>query len=196
MFNSNRMKYLLLLFNTVLIFLFISCQNKPVMTIYSSTKKNTAAKLNAPKIYVLQQIADNADFNYSKLEDLDASIHEVHSKNQMQIFEPISGSYRYYQFLSSFIGQAYSDIGPPLFQEFHDVLIVKTDRSNTIIDAYQYTLEWAEPPHQYDLYKSSAQNITLVNDLSISKLKFKRTYNWRKEDDELLEGGEIQLKQE
>ncbi len=196
MFNSNRMKYLILLFNTVLIFLFISCQNKPVKTIYSSTKKVGATKLNAPKIYVLQQIADNADFDYSKLEDLDASIHEVHYKNQMQIFEPVCGAYRYYQFLSSFIGMAYNDVGPPLFKEFHDVLIVKTDRSNTIIDAYQYTLEWAEPPCQYDLYKSSTKNIALVKDLSISKLKFKRTYNWRKEDDELLEGGKIQLKQE
>ena len=190
------MKFLTLLYITTSLTVFFSCQNKPVKTIYSSTQKVTATKLNAPKIYVLQQIADNADFDYSKLEDLDASIHEVHSKNRIQIFEPVIGAYRYYQFLSSYIGQAYNDVGQPLFKEFHDVLIVKTDRSNTIIDAYQYTLEWAEPPHQYDLYKSSAQNITLVNDLSISKLKFKRTYNWRKEDDELLEGGEIQLKQE
>ncbi|MEC4049831.1 hypothetical protein OX284_010360 [Flavobacterium sp. SUN046] len=190
------MKYFTILFITTSLTLFVSCQNKLVKTIYTSTKKVTATKLNASKIYVLQQITDNADFDYSKLEDLDASIHDVHSKNLMPIFEPVSGTYRYYQFLSSFIGQAYNDVGPPLFQEFHDVLIVKTDRSNTIIDAYQYTLEWAEPPYQYDLYKSSAQNIPLVDDLSLSKLKFKRTYNWRKEDDELLEGGEIQLKRE
>ncbi|MCO5260776.1 MAG: hypothetical protein M9916_11575 [Crocinitomicaceae bacterium] len=111
----------------------------------------------------------------------------------MPIFEPVNGEFKYYQFVSTFIGQAYNSDGPPLFKEFHDILIIKTDNENKIIDAYQYTLEWAEPPLQYDVFKSSAKNILVTNNLDLTELKFIRTYSWSEDNKTMNENGIIKL---
>lgn len=112
----------------------------------------------------------------------------------MPVFEPIRGKYKCYQFISTSVGQAYNADGPPLYKDFHDILIVKTDNEDKIIDAYHYTLEWAERPLQYDIFKSSAQNITLINSLNIEYLKFKRTYSWSEKNKEMKESGIIKMK--
>jgi len=172
-----------------------SCQSKPVKTTFETTQKDTATKLNATQIYVLKKVTENSDFNYPKLENIDShKIDTLNIRNLMPVFEPVSGHYKYYQFLSTFVAEAYNADGPPLFQEFHDILIIKTDKENKIIDAYQYTLEWAEPPLQYDVFKSSAKGITLTNNLDISELKLIRTYSWSEDNKEMTEGGIIKLK--
>jgi hypothetical protein len=81
-----------------------------------------------------------------------------------------------------------------LIKEFHDILIVKTDNENKIIDAYQYTLEWAEPPLQNDVYKSSIKNISLTNNMEIKQLKFRRTISWNDNNKVLNESGVLKLK--
>lgn len=172
-----------------------SCQTKPVKTTFETTQKDTATKLNETKIYVLKKVTENSDFNYPKLENIDGhKIDTLNIRNLMPVFEPISGQYKCYQFLSTFVGEAYNADGPPLFKDFRDILIIKTDNENKIIDAYQYTLEWAEPPLQYDVFKSSAKNITLTNDLDIAELKFIRTYSWSEDNKAMKESGIIKLK--
>jgi len=146
--------------------------------IFQTAQTDTATKLNETKKYILKKQTENSDFNYSKL---------------MPIFEPVSGQYNYYQFISTYVGQAYNSDGPPLFEDFHDILIIKTDNKNKMIDAYQYTLEWSEPPLQYDVFKSSAKNITLTNNIKIAELKFKRTYSWSEDNKEMNESGIIKL---
>ena len=61
------------------------------------------------------------------------------------------------------------------------------------LDAYQYTLEWAEPPLQFDLYKSDIKNITLKNDLDISTLKLTRKDYWDEKDRVFKESGRLKL---
>jgi hypothetical protein len=78
-------------------------------------------------------------------------------------------------------------------ETFHDILIVKTNSKNEIIDAYQYTLEWAEPELSYDLFRSTIKNQKLTNGLSIEKLKFYRTQK-NHENEPLDEKGIIRLK--
>lgn len=112
----------------------------------------------------------------------------------MPIFEPVSGQFKYYQFLSTFVSQAYNPDGPALLKDFHDILIIKTDNDNKIIDAYHYTLEWAELPLQYDVFKSSAKDIYLTKNIDINQLKFIRTYSWSDSNNELKENGIIKLK--
>jgi len=74
-------------------------------------------------------------------------------------------------------------------------LIIKTDSKNKIIDAYQYTLEWSEPSFQNDVYKSTAKNLTLTDNLQLKALKFNKTYNgWKEKDINLNENGIIRLK--
>ncbi len=170
-------------------------QSKPVEVIFENTKVGTATGLTATPVYVLQKQAKNADFNYSKLNAIDENIKgAINTKNLMPVFEPISGTFNYYQFLATFKGKAYNGGEATTIKDFHDILIIKTDQNNKIIDAYQYTLEWAEPPLQYDLYRSSAKNILLADNLNIKQLKFKRTYNWSEKDIILKENGIIKLK--
>jgi hypothetical protein len=170
-----------------------SCQTKKsVKTIFTSIQKDTATELNQTKIYKLKKKTINSNFDYSKLVNIDGNIKDtVNLKNLMPIFEPISGNYNYYQFIATFKGQGHD------FQEveeyFHDILIIKTDNDNKIIDAYQYTLEWADPPLQFDLYKSDIKNLTLKTDLDISALKLTRTYFWDEKDRIHKESGRLKL---
>jgi len=170
-------------------------QSKPVQVIFENTKVETATGLTATPVYLLKKQAKNADFNYSKLDAIDEYIKDtINVKNLMPVFEPISGAFNYYQFLATFKGKAYNGGEAATLKDFHDILIIKTDQNNKIIDAYQYTLEWAEPPLQYDLFKSSAKNLVLTDTLNIKQLKFKRTYSWSEKNTMLKENGIIKLK--
>lgn len=174
---------------------FVSGQNQHVKTIFETNNKDTASILNTTKFYILKKETENSDFNYSRLDDIDSyKMDTLNIKNLMPVFEPVSGQYKYYQFLSTFVGEAYNGDGPPLFKDFHDILIIKTDNDNKILDAYQYTLDWAEPPLQYDMFKSSINNIFLKNNMDISQLKFIRTYSWSDDNKELKESGIIKLR--
>jgi hypothetical protein len=169
------------------------CQSKPVRIIFENTKAEAPTGL-ATKVYVLKKQATNADFNYSKLDAIDGNIKGGrNTKNLMSIFEPVNGAFNYYQFLATFKGKAYNGGEATTIKDFHDILIIKTDQNNKIIDAYQYTLEWAEPPLQYDLFKFSAKKIILTDNLNISRLKLKRTYSWSKKNILLNEDGIIKL---
>ncbi len=193
--NRKLMKFLIFILFTTLLTGLASCQTKPVKTVFESNQKDTATIVNETKIYILKKQTENSDFNYSKLDDIDGNkMDTLNVRNLMPVFEPVSGQFKYYQFLSTFVGQAYNADGPTLFKDFHDILIIKTDNENKIIDAYHYTLEWAEPPLQYDVFKSSNKNISLTNNLDISQLKFIRTYSWSDDNKELKESGIIKLK--
>ncbi|MBA3674028.1 MAG: hypothetical protein H0W75_03580 [Chitinophagaceae bacterium] len=172
-----------------------SCHSQPMQTVFVSNQKDTATELKASKIYILKKKTTNSDFDYSKLKDIDGNIKDtLNIRNLMPIFEPKSGQLNYFQFLATFKGEGYNGGEAPLIKDFHDILIIKTDTDNKIIDAFQYTLEWAEPPLQFDLFKSSADNITLINNLDIRQLKFKRTDSWSDDNKDLKESGTIQLK--
>ena len=193
--NGRLMKFLTFVIFTTLLTGLNSCLTKPIKTIFETAQIDSATKLNETKIYILKKQTENSDFNYLKLDNID--IHKVDNhniKNIMPVFEPINGQYKYFQFLSTFVGEAYNGDGPQFFQDFHDVLIIKTDNENKIIDSYQYTVEWAERPHQYDVFKSSIKNVSLTNNLDIKQLKFIRTYSTSDNNKELNESGIIKLK--
>ena len=166
----------------------LSCQNKAVKIIFENTQTGIATKKNATKIYTLKKKTANSDFDYSKLKWLDDITKDT--LNFKPAFEPIGGNYTYYQFIASFKGEGCLEKE----QDFHDILIIKTNQSNKIIDSYQYTLEWAEMPSQFDLYKLSAKDLPLTDNLDISLLKFIRTDYWDEKDKLLNEGGIIKLK--
>ncbi len=157
------------------------------------------------KIYKLKSIANNADFNYKKLEHFDDIL------NLESAFIPVKkGKHKVYTFIATF-----KDFGLWLPDEkkmsdslvkdsvdangyriltkeeerrfnqketFHDILIVKTNSQNIILDAFQYTLEWAEPPMSYDLYRSNIKNQKLTNRLSIRKLRLNKKEDGEKAD--------------
>ncbi|OAQ40928.1 hypothetical protein A5893_17410 [Pedobacter psychrophilus] len=171
-------------------------QTKSFQVILSPYQNDHPTEVDEPQIYRLRKQALNADFNIVKLTNLDN--HRKDSISLREIFEPVNGNYIYYQFVSTFNGRALVFPGEDLkdsIKIFHDILIVKTNNQNEIIDAFQYTLEWAERPCQYDLYKSSnTSNVTLTENMEISTLKFVRTEYWDENDKFLKEKGTIKMK--
>ena len=193
------MKFYLFSIITISFLGFVSCQTKPKKDVSELSIEDINTKLNETKIYTLKKQIKNSEFDYSKLNDIDAHYGRFpkfkESGDIISAFEPLKGQYNYYQFIAAFKGQSYNDGGPTLIKEFHDILIIKTDSKNKIIDAYQYTLEWSEPPFQNDVYKSTAKNLILTNNLQLNALKFTKTYNgWKEKDNKLNEKGIIRLK--
>ena len=172
-----------------------SYNSENVQIVFESKEKDKATSFNETKIYKLKKQATNSDFNYSKLNNIDG--HKSGTliiRNLMSVFEPISGQFNYYQFIAAFKGEGYNFDEPPIIKDFHNILIVKTDHDNKILDSYHYTLEWAEPPLQYDVFKSSVKDIKLTDGIDISKLQFLRTYSWSEDNKQLKENGIIKLK--
>ncbi|RXR20256.1 hypothetical protein [Flavobacterium stagni] len=166
----------------------ISCQNIKAKTIYENNSIESPSKLKELKKYILKQKSLNSDFNYSKLDNID-------KQNKVESFEPIDGNFTYYKFIATFIGQSYLAPGDSgeYCKTFHDILIIKTNDKNVIVDAYQYTLEWAEMPFQYDVFKSNTENLVLVNDLDIKLLNLNRTEYCNEKDKKSNEIGIIKL---
>lgn len=134
------------------------------------------SKMGAPKFYKLKKQAKNADFNNPMLKELDRFMIDagyVHDLTTM--FDPVEGTFQYFQFIAAFRGEGKNGIGPDN-TEFYDILLVKTDKERKIVDAYQYTLNWAEPPLQADVYRSSKNGEKLVNGYDVSRLGLVRTY--------------------
>jgi hypothetical protein len=180
---------------TLLLSVLVSCKTKPMEIVYEATNENKATELNETKLYILKKQTNNSDFDYSKLNDVDDNFGLFKKpKKIITAFEPINGKYNYYQFIATFKGSSYNDGSGSIIKDFNDILIIKTNDENQIIDAYQYTLEWAEPPFQYDVFRSSVKNIKLTNNLDIEKIKLLRTNNWSEENNEHKDGGIIKLK--
>ena len=131
----------------------------------------------------------NSDFNYEMILKLDSIGLEGDSFKTSQIFEPIKGNYTVYQFIAKFKGE--SVLGG--IDDFHNLLIVKVDNKNLILDSYQYTLEWSESPLDYDLFKGSSTGVVLKDGLKIEKLKLVRS--WDGEKELLSESGILNLKE-
>lgn len=120
------------------------------------------------KNYLVVDSSYNSDFNYKMLNAMDSLI-EASRKwpDADRFFLPVPGKYKYYRFNARFKGVSYDNS----IKDFNDVLIIKTDSVNTIIDAYQYTLEWAEYPFTTDLYRISNNAVRLVDKLNVDSLR-------------------------
>ncbi len=193
--RGSRIPFLRFLFTSCLLTGLLgvgSAQELPLRVVFESYQKDRATQKNLQE-YKVKKIAENADFNYSKINNFcNNEIYDTINDAQIWInavFEPIQGRFKYYQFQSTYLGMSKAE-GK---KEFHDILIIKTDSSNTVIDAFQYTLEWAEPPIEYDLFRSTTANIQLSNNLDIRKLGFQRTFTEGCEDLNLNDSGIISL---
>jgi hypothetical protein len=167
----------------------MSCQTKEVQIVFENNSVENPTELNETQKYILKKKSINSDFDYTKLDNID-------NYKKAESFEPVNGKYTYYQFIATFKGQAYvapGDSGERI-KTFHDILIIKTNENNEVVDAYQFTLEWAERPFQYDVYKSKTENLVLADNLDIKLLKLSRTEYWN-DNDKLFKGsGIIKLK--
>ncbi len=155
---------------------FIVSSKKGRRITFESNYNAAPTGLNERKFYYLKKAAVKADFNYAKL-----------NNNPVKAdFEPVDGKYKYYQFIATFKGLSYNeDAEDDSIKDFHDILIIKTDNKNKILDAYQHTLEWAEWPSQFDVYRYNTKNVILKNNLDINWLNLKQTIDPYKTQNEI-----------
>ena len=140
--------------------------------------------VNAQKEYRLFNKLDSADFNYGSLYSIDTF------PGKRKAFLPIKGSFSVYTFIAAYKGLSHRD-GQE--HDFHDILIIKTDKDNLIKDAFQYTLEWTEMPLSFGLHKSKSLGVVLTNELSVKKLNLQRVQETDNSSKESREDGVIKL---
>ncbi len=146
----------------------------------------TGKTLCQQKVYKLLDKTVAADIKKNILTILE-TIHPRYSLMD-NVFKPTTGKYTVYRFLATYQGISYTDKQ----EEFHDILIVKTYNENKVIDAYQYTLEWADSPFA-DLYESTARGLYLNDNTPIDNFKFKRRWDDDKNDQALKDSGVVRF---
>jgi len=145
------------------------------------------------KAYRLVSITENADINYRAFKDFDDF--KIYKNNGLKkAFEPKNGESKIYFFISEYEGLSFDGTQ----RIFHDYLILKVDpKPKLIIDGFQYTLEWAEPPAISDLYRVTEKNKKVIDGMNLNLLKMelveqKYISKWRKN---LNDNGILNLKQ-
>ena len=129
------------------------------------------------KIYKLISKKENADVNYTAFKSFNDF--EIYKNDGLKrAFEPIKGGFDVYFFIAEFKGDSFDGTS----KTFHDYLILKVNpKSGLIIDGFQYTLEWAEPPAISDLYRVTEKNIKIRNDLKMDLLKMELDKDYQTE---------------
>ena len=130
------------------------------------------------KTYVMVANKLNTDFNYKLLDNFEQSFSDLIAENNSRelIFNPIGGKYHYYKFIATYKARGISPNSDPAKPEqtFHNILILKTDDQQKIVDGYHFVLEWAEKPLSYPLFKVNSAGIPLQEGLSLKQLNLKR----------------------
>ena len=145
-------------------------------------------EIPSAKKYELIQKTENADIRYA---DFDKFSSISLSKDEMKTaFEPKKGDFIVYNFIAVYEG--ISKLRGNMMFEDYIILKINT-QNNHIIDGYQFTMGWAEPPPSFDLYRVSRQGIELINDLDIEILQFSNVENTSSKPKYLNENGKLQL---
>lgn len=153
------------------------------------------------KTYVLTKKTENADINYELFEKFESIEHfeeyanydEFKEKVLKQAFYPKRGIFTTYTFVAEFEGLSFDGNQ----KTFHDYLILKVDpKTNEIVDGYQYTLEWADPPAISDLYQVTSTGLKLKDGMELNDLEMKLVdSNYKIESrEELQDNGRLKLK--
>lgn len=111
--------------------------------------------------YYLFSVTQKSDINYDMISKLDSfPMGRVKLKNE---FYPVLGNYTVARFLSFSYGQ-----GQESSFETNNVLILKIDENQRLIDGYIYCLQWAEVPASQALVRITNNKIKIKNRQSIS----------------------------
>jgi hypothetical protein len=144
------------------------------------------------KTYQLISKSQKADLNYKLFKKFnDVAIYE--NNGLKKAFEPVKGKYLVYVLVAEYMGNSFDGTT----KNFHDYLILKVNPTNQqILDGFQYTMEWAEPPAMADLYQVSIKNIALQNQLDLDSLKMRLNDYYSSEDTErtyLMDDGILKI---
>ncbi len=117
--------------------------------------------------YHLYTVNQKADLNYAMIDRINTlPAGKVKLRNE---FRPIKGNYT----VARFISFGYDVVSSDYYSETNNIIILKIDSTNTIVDGYQYYLQRDELPLKISLYRISAKGVKAERNLNIKKLKFK-----------------------
>ncbi len=126
---------------------------------------------NESSNFRLIEKVEHSDINYLTTKNINSIEHSY--EVMLQNFKPIKGQFTTYVFIKEFYGISKFDEKE---SKFHDLIILKTDSNNIILDGYYYRLEWADVPSQYMIFRVFAENLILQNHLRVSDLKMLNEY--------------------
>ena len=129
------------------------------------------------KVYKLISKTKNSDINYKAFKNFD-NFKIYKNDGLKKAFNPKKGKNDIYVFISEFKEDSFDGTR----KTFHDYLILKVDtKSELIIDGFQYTMEWAEPPAISDLYRVTEKNVKIGNGIDLNSLKMELDKNYQTE---------------
>jgi hypothetical protein len=122
---------------------------------------------SSTKVYRLVKIIQGADFNGRAIKKIDRLPLPYPSGSAFQVGDlPVKhGKFYIFKFLATY--QAPSSRGETT--EFHDILMIKLGCGDEILDAYQYTLEWADAP-SLDLNRLGTSGLVLKAGFDVREL--------------------------
>jgi len=117
-----------------------------------------------------------SDINYLTIKNINSFVHGCDS--MIEYFKPVKGEYNVYIFIKEFEGMSKREIDSitNACETYHDLIILKTNNQNLILDGFYYRLEWAEPPSQFMLFRSFCNDIKLTDRMLIKQLDFLNEY--------------------
>ncbi|WP_430401817.1 hypothetical protein [Fluviicola sp.] len=147
--------------------------------------------LKGEKNYRLDSKTEHSDLNY-KLFKLFGSV-KIYSGGKIEkAFLPKKGTFTVYVFTSEYVGDSFDGTR----KLFHDKLILKVNpKTNEVMDGFQYTMEWAEPPALSDLFRVTDDSIVLTDKMNLDELQMQVDEEYFTEDySELDDHGILNLK--
>ena len=136
-----------------------------VVTLFFSA---SAQENKNPFIYQIKAVHNNADLDAKAIEKYKRrSVEWNDSSKVLELFKPVKGNHKVIFFVASVHGLSAIDDKEHIF---HELLILKIDKNNEIVDGLQYVLEWAEVPFAYKLCRIENSGIKLKKELQVSKI--------------------------
>lgn len=122
-------------------------------------------------VFKLVDTKKNSDINYLTIKNINSLGHI--DEEMLQNFKPVKGQYTTYTFIKEFIGYSVDGFDVESYKEvqMHDIIVLKTNSDNIILDGFYYRLEWREVPSQSMIFRVFAQGVKLKNNLKVSELE-------------------------
>lgn len=139
--------------------------------------------LKGEKNYHLVSKTENSDLNYKLFDQFGST--KIYSGGKIEkAFLPKKGKFTVYVFTSEYMGDSFDGTR----KLFHDKLILKVNpKTNEVMDGFQYTLEWAEPPALSDLYRLQDDTVVLTDKMNLDELQMQVDDEYMGEYRDMLE---------
>ena len=136
----------------------------PIILFFSASAQENKKSF----IYQIKAVHNNADLDEKAIEKYKKRAVEWNDTTEvLKLFKQIKGKDKVIFFVAADYGLSHFDEKEHIF---HELLVLKVNKNNEIIDGLQYVLEWAEVPTAYRLCRIAKSGIKLQKELQVSQL--------------------------